>query len=256
MADEQNNPLGMIRDPYAGDSFVLPESLCTDERREWFRRSNEIMSFLTLSDLSLKECKSKYEKLLTQKKLQPDTTLRLRFSDGRLIFMPVIKFLNGCNDSVEFLCRQVFVMLYGAWETYLFEIIEKSFPQVGVFENILEESLKIMMKGNWDGKFCKMGTRLGVGYRASDLIQHFGGFDMNFEGTIFKNPLHFLDELAQIRHKIIHASSILDNGKPIFINAQIFPAYFSFLVLLTDYVDNIFSKQFNYNRLKIKPAKA
>lgn len=256
MADEQRNPLGMIRDPYAGDSFVLSETLCTDERRLWFRRSKEIMGFLTISDISLKECKSKYEQLLAQKKLQPDTPLKLGFSDGRSVIMPVNKFLNGCNDGVEFLCRQVFIMLYGAWETYLFEILEKSFPQVGISENILEESLKIMMKGNWDGKFCKIGTRLGIKYRASDLIQHFGGFEMNFEGTVIKSPLLFLDELTQIRHKIIHASSMLDNGKAIFINAKIFPAYFAFLVLLTEYVDNIFSDKFSYNRSKINPAEA
>lgn len=256
MVNEPKNPLGMVRDSYAGDSFVLPAMLCTNERRSWFKRCKEIMAFLTITDLSLKECRNKYELLLSQKNLQLETPLKLGFSDGRSAVMPVKIFLNGCNEGVEFLCRQVFVMLYGAWEAFLFELLEKTFPLVGVSENIMEESFQIMMKGNWDGKFCKMESRLSIGYRAGDLIKHFDGFELNYEGTITKNPLIFLDELVQIRHKIVHASGMLNNGKPIFIKAEILPAFFSFFVLLTEYVDNLFSKKFSYVQSKINPAEA
>ncbi len=155
MADKSKNPLDMVRDPYAGNGFVLPDTLCTDERRAWFRRTKEILKFLTISDLALKECKDKYGQLLSKNHLKPDTPLKLGFSDGRSTIMPVRSFLNGRNEGVEFLCRQVFVMIYGTWETYLFEILERSFLQIGISENILEHSLKILMKGNWDGKFCK-----------------------------------------------------------------------------------------------------
>jgi len=37
MPSEKGNPLGMIRDPYAGDGFILPDTFCTDERKIWFR---------------------------------------------------------------------------------------------------------------------------------------------------------------------------------------------------------------------------
>lgn len=256
MAGKPKDPLKMIRDPYAGDGFILPDTLCTDQRKSFFRRAKEIYKFLTISDLALKECKNKYEQLLSKNQLKPDTPLNFGFSDGRSTIMPVSSFLNGCNEGVEFLCRQVFVMLYGAWETFLFEILERSFPQIGISENILEQSLKILMKGNWDGKFCKIQSTLGIDYKASELVNHFKGFEMNFGGTIFRNPFHFLDELSQIRHRIIHASSMLDNGKPIFINAQMFPAYLSFFTLLTEYVDRLFSEQFEYTQLKINPAEA
>ncbi len=256
MVIESDNPLGMVRDSYAGDSFVLPPTLCTDERRSWFRRCKEIIGFLTITDLSLKECRIKYEQLLSQKNLRLDTPLQLKFSDGRSARMPVSKFLNGCNEGVEFLSRQVFVMLYGAWENYLSELLEKSIPQVGISKNILEDVLLIMMRGNWDGKFCKMRDRLGIEYRAGDLIKHFENYKMNYDGKTIKNPLIFLDHLAQIRHKIVHASSMLDNGKPIFIKADILPGLFSFFVLLTEYVDNLFSKKFSYVQSKINPAEA
>ncbi len=256
MAKKSKNPLGMVRDPYAGDGFLLSDTLCTDERKAWFRRNKEIQKFLTISDVALKECKNKYENILTKNHLKPDTPLKLGFSDGRSTIMPVRSFLKGCNEGVDFLCRQVFVMIYGSWETYLFEILERSFPEIGISENILEYSLKILMKGNWDGKLCKIKNMLGIDYKASDLVKHFKGFEMNFGGTIFKNPLHFLDELAQIRHKIVHASSMLDNEKPIYINIQMFPSYFAFLALLTEYVDKLFSEKFSYTRLKINPAEA
>lgn len=256
MTANTKNPLGMERDPYAGDGFILPDTACTDQRRAFFRRTNEIFKFLTISDLALKECKTKYEQLLSKKQLRPDTPLRFGFSNGGFTIMPVGSFLSGCNEGIETLCRQVFVMLYGIWETFLFETLELSFPQIGISENILEHSLKIMMKGSWDGKFCKIQSTLGIDYKASNLIKHFKGFQMNFEGKKYNNPLHFLDELAKIRHRIIHASSMLDNGKPIFINAHIFPAFLSFFALLTEYVDSLFAAKFGYDQVIINPARA
>ena len=46
------NPLGMKPDSYAGDFFVLPETNCTDERKLFFRRMNEIQALLYITKLS------------------------------------------------------------------------------------------------------------------------------------------------------------------------------------------------------------
>ena len=99
MADKSKNPLGMVRDPYAGDSFILPDTLCTDQRKAFFRRAKAILKFLTISDLALKECKNKYEQLISKDQLKPDTPLKFGFSDGRSTIMPVRSFLNGCNEG-------------------------------------------------------------------------------------------------------------------------------------------------------------
>jgi hypothetical protein len=69
MPTDPRNPLSMILDPYAGDSFVFPEALCTEQRRLWFKRTNEIFGFLMTTELALKECKTKYENIVFQKKL-------------------------------------------------------------------------------------------------------------------------------------------------------------------------------------------
>jgi hypothetical protein len=54
----------------------------------------------------------------------------------------------------------------------------------------------------------------------------------------------------------VHASSILEKGRLIFVNAQVFHAYYGFCTLLTDYVDDLFAKRFGYERVKINPAEA
>jgi hypothetical protein len=170
--------------------------------------------------------------------------------------MPTQTFLKQCASGVDVLCRQVYVMLYGSLETFLFELLERSFSEIGVTENILDLSLEVVMRKKWDGKFCKMSDVLGLNYKASDLTNHFKEFEMNFEGKVFKNPLLFLDELAQIRHRIVHASSILEKGRLIFVNAEVFHAYYGFCALLTEYVDGLFVKKFGYERRKINPAEA
>ena len=255
MSIDQKNPLNMITDPYAGDTFIFPETLCTEQRRQWFRRANEIFGFLMTTEFALKECRAKYDNIVSQKKLKPGTPFKLESFDGRSVITPVKTFLDQFGKDVDVLCRQVFLMYHGSLETYLFELLERSFPEIGITENILESSLQIMMGSNWDGKFCKMRDVLGLNYKANDIKNYFSSFEMNFEGKIFRNPLLFMDELTKIRHKIVHASSILEKGKLIFINAEVFHAHYAFCVLLTGYIDNLFVKKFGYKQVKVYPGK-
>ena len=250
------DPIGMVADPYASDSFVFPETPCTEQRRLWFKRANEIYGFLMLTEFALKECRKNYEIISKQKNLKPDTPFKVGSSDGRSLVTPLSTFLTQLNNNVEVLCRQIFVMFYGSLETYLYEIMEQSFIEIGKTEDVLQSSMAIMMGSNWDGKFCKIRDTFEIGYRANDLKNHFQTFEMEFEGKKFKNPLLFLDELAQIRHKIVHASSLLEKEKLIYINAQIFHPLYGFCFLLTEYIDRIFSKRFGFDRVKINPAHA
>lgn len=253
---EPKNPLKMVADPFAGDTFVLPETLCTEERRLWFRRTNEIIAFLMTTELAIKESKLKYEQILSQKGLKPETPMKIESSDGRSLVCPAQTLIKQFSQGVDILCRQVFIMLYGSMETFMFQLMERSFLEIGITENILDQSLEIMMRRKWDSKFCKMSDVFGLRYKAGDLNNHFLDFEMNFEGKVFKNPLTFLDELAQIRHKIIHASSILEKGSLIFINAKVFHAYFAFSAHLTEYIDSLFAIKFQFKRDRIKPAEA
>jgi len=255
MVFNYDNPLGMGLDPFDGTAYVLPETFCTDERKLWFRRAHEVFGFLMITELALKDSRGKYEQIQTQKKLGEETPFRVQSTDGRTIIVPFGGFIKGFDNGVDVLCRQIFVMFYGSFENYLFELLERSFPQVGVTQDILKQSLKILMGGGWDGKFCKLHHVFGIGYRATDLVNHFKEFQMDFEGKIFNNPLLFLDELAQIRHEIVHASSIC-GGRTVFINAQLLYPCYGFYAHLTDYVDQLFAKRFGYHRVKTNPAQA
>jgi hypothetical protein len=252
-----DNPLNMVPDPYAGDSFVLPETNCSDARRQFFRRMNEIQALLFVTKVSFDVCKEKFEKVIIPKlPSNANTPIKLGINDGNFIVMPAARIIEMTTNGINLLTRQAFVMFYGSFETYLFQLFEKSFPLVGITENILDKSRDILMLKKWDGKFCKINEALNIGYKASDLIKGFNNFELDFEGTKYENPLHFLDELAKVRHRIVHASSILENDRLIFIDIKIFHSLFYFFFLLTNYVDELFFKRFGYARTVVNPSRA
>jgi len=257
MSSTPDNPLNMVPDSYAGDTFVLPETDCTDERKQFFGRMNEIQTFLFVTKVSFDVCKEKFEKvIIPQLPFNSNTPIRLGMNEDVFVTMPAARIVSMTTNGINLLTRQAFVMYYGSFETYLFQLFERSFPLIGVTENILEKSRDILMLKKWDGKFCKINETLNIGYRANDLIQAFSNFELDFQGKIHKNPLNFLDDLAQIRHRIVHASSILENDKLIYIDIKIFHGFFYFFFLLTNYVDELFSRRFGYTRTAINPSRA
>jgi len=256
MNSDEKNPLRMVIDPYAGDFFVLPDTPCTQERRLWFRRAKEILGFLSTSEMALIECRNKYQDAFSKPPIKYDTPIRIESIDGRILVTTSANVITLIGNGIDVLCRQVFVMLYGSLETYIYDLMARSFPKIGVSNNILDCSREIMMKHKWDGKFCKISDTFDLNYRASDLMNYFKDFEMAFEGKTFKHPLAFLDELAQVRHRIVHASSIIDKGRYIFVNPEAVGSYFAFSALLTDFIDGLFGKKFGYVRDRINPAVA
>ena len=247
----------MVPDPFAGDTFVLPETECTSERRLFFKRMNEIQAFLYVTKLSFEVCKKKYEEYIIPKlPFKEKTPMKLEMSGGNFIIMPAKGIIEMTTNGINIFTRQAFVMFYASFETYLYQLFDRSFPIIGITEEILDKSREILMSKKWDGKFCKMNEVFDIGYKANDLINRFNNFEMDFEGKKHKNPLTFLDELAQVRHSIVHASSILKKDRLIFIDMNIFHGFFGFFFLLTDYVDNLFAKRFGYTRQKMNPAEA
>ncbi len=257
MSSNSDNPLNMIPDPFSGDTFVLPETDCTSERILFFKRMNEIQSLLYVTKLSFDVCKRNYEENIIPKlPTKEKTPMKIEINGGNPIFLPAARIIEISSNGINILTRQAFIMFYGSFETYLFQLLERSFPNVGITEDILDKSRDILMLKKWDGKFCKMNEVFSIEYKANDLMNWFNNFEMDFEGRKHKNPLNFLDALAQVRHRIVHASSILENDRLIFIHMNIFHELFSFFFFLTDYVDNQFAKRFGYDRKKINPGEA
>jgi hypothetical protein len=255
MSSSSQNPLNMQPDPFDGKSFVLPETKCTEERTSFFKRMNEIQALLFTTKLSYDVCNKEYKKMIPDLPFQSNTPMKLEI-DGNFIIMPASGIIDVTSDGINIVTRQSFIMFYGSFETYLFQLCERSFPLTGVTEKILEKSLDILSGKSWDGKFCGLSSAFSLGYKDSDLNRCFENFEMVFEGKKIKKPLQLLDSLAQVRHRIVHASSLLESGNLIFININMFHSLFGFFFLLTDYIDNLFAKKFNYSRNKINPGRA
>ena len=245
----------MVPDPYDGKAFVLPATMCTNERRLFFRRMNEILGFLYVTIFSYGECGKNLGKIIPKLPFGDKTDMRLEW-DGRFVVTPARQIVAMTKTGLDILARQIFVMIYGSLETYLFQLFERSYPLIGISEYTLDKSMDILMRKKWDGKFCKMRDIFGVNYKSNDLLLQFEDLEMHFNGKKIRNPLIFLDELTQIRHRIVHASSILDTGNLVFINIRFCHEFFYFLSMLTGYVDELFSNRFSFERQNIAPAKA
>lgn len=257
MSSDLKNPLNMRPDPFDGNAFIFPETKCTDERRTFINRYNEITAFLYTSHDALNKYLKDFESNIIPKlNMKENTPLRFTLSSGECIIANAKKITTAASEGVNIQTRQVFVMFYGSFETYLFQLLERSFPIIGIAEDILNKCREILMLKKWDGKFCKMNEVFDIGYKAKDLINHFKGFSLDFEGVKYKNPLSFFDEIANVRHRIVHASSFLENNKMISISMNTFHGLFGFFFLLTDYIDNLFAKKFGFDRKTINPEKA
>ena len=249
------NPLGMVPDRYDGITFVLPPTACTEERRLFLRRTNEILGFLFVTCLCYKEYRRQFEKIIPDMPFKDATPIKITLK-SKMSMMQASRVLSLMKECIDVIARQSFIMIYGSFETYLYALFERSFPYVGVKVDIFEKSLEILMKGRWDGKFCKIGQIFDIEYKAGQLMGHFSDFKMDFEGKIYKNPLDFLDEIAKVRHRIVHASSILENDKMIYVDVDILPVFVGFYNHLTDYIDNMFATRFGYLRTVLNPAEA
>ena len=254
MKKQSKNQIGMVRDPYDGAGFVFPKTNCTHERRLFFKRVNEIHALLYITKHAYDETKMIYQSRIQKLPFIEKTPIKIELSTGNSTIFPASAIVRLSSDGINVLTRQAFIMFYGSFETYLFQLFERSFPNIGVEEETLERSVAILMGGKWDSKFNKMSECFGINFKAGELNNHFSEFELNFAGKIVKSPLTFLDELAKVRHRIVHASSILDTDKLISVDLNIFHGFYGFYFLLTDFVDALFSKRFNYPRLEINPG--
>lgn len=256
MKKDLENPLAKVFNPIS-EKFVMPVTKCTFERRLFFRRINEISALLFITKRSYDEMNKIYQSYIRKMPAKENTRIKLELNTGNSIEFPAKLILNITNDGINILTRQHFVMFYGSFETYLYQLVEKSFTVRGIAEDqITERSIDLLMGGKWDSKFNKISNEFRLDFKAGELNQLFTGFNLDFEGKIFKNPLFFMDELAKVRHRIVHASSILDTNKLILIDINIFHGLYDFYFLLTDFIDSLFEKTFCYPRHDVNPAEA
>ena len=79
-----------------------------------------------------------------------NTELKLSLESGESIFTTPTRIVECAKNGPDILTRQLFVMFYGSFETYLYQLFERSFPLAGVTEDILNKSKEILMLKKWD----------------------------------------------------------------------------------------------------------
>jgi hypothetical protein len=257
MNRDLQNPLGLLPNPISGEVFVFPATKCTLERRLFFKRTNEIHALLLITKHAYDETNKIYQHRIPKFPKRENTPIKIELNSGYSLIFPAGYILKLSSEvGINILMRQTFVMLYGSFETYLFQLFERSFALIGVAEDErIDRSIEILMGGKWDSKF-KMSNVFALDFKAGDLNQYFSGFELNLEEKIYKNPLLFMDELAKVRHRIIHASSILDKTHLISVGIEVFHGLYGVYFLLTEFVDSLFEKRFVYPRPEITPAEA
>jgi hypothetical protein len=257
MKKEPGNPLGMVPDPISGQGFVFPDTKCTHERRLFFKRANEIHALLFITKHAYDETNKIYQQRIQKLPKKENTPIKIELQTGHSLMFPARSILRLSSDGINIITRQAFVMIYGSFETYLFQLFERCFALMNCAEDeILDRSIELLMGGKWDSKFNRMRNVFGLDFKAGDLIKHFSGFELNFEGKRYKNPLLFMDELAKVRHRIVHASSILEKNQLISVGMDVFHGFYGVYFLLTDFVDSLFEKKFGYRRSEVNPAEA
>ena len=265
---DANNPLKMVKDPLCGDVLVLGDSFCTVQRRQWFRRSNEILAFQMVAVYALKECDRDISERIPQLPHKDATPLAIDMN-GHRIEAPARRIVQAAKGGVDVVARQVFAMSYGSFETYLLQLMTQSFPLVGREHDVSDESVKMLIGKSWRSKFAKMDSTLGLGHKDGELVAHFAGFNMRCLRSDFKHPLDFMSRIGEIRHRIVHASSIIDadftekyphtramQGKSVGIKLDTNHEMYAFYALLTDYIDDLFARRFGFDRQLVNPATA
>jgi hypothetical protein len=126
---------------------------------------NEILGFLYVTTFSYSECGKNIGKIIPKLPFGDKTDIKIEFKNGRSIVTPARQIVAMTKGGLDILARQVFIMIYGSFETYLFQIFDRSYPKIRVSENPLDVSMGILMRKKWDGKFCKMRDVFGVAYK-------------------------------------------------------------------------------------------
>lgn len=242
--------------------YILPPQLCSNRRREFFLRANRILgSYTTLTIYS--EYGKQWGELQAKNGVFGETT-PMRFTiNGRTMQTSYRKFKELYQKGIPQLTNYIYLMIYGNFESFLSDLVCDGLSDQG-HPNPEEETIKLMMATKWLGKIDRISQRLGVdlGKRKRDI--HFQNLHMEFAGNVYKDPIGFLQNMADIRHRLIHYSGRIDAlfmiefpkssisvGDLIVLPAHLPYDVNNYFVLLTELIDGAFSEQFGWSRESI-----
>jgi hypothetical protein len=169
-------------------------------------------------------------------------------------------------EAGKHLTNQVFLMLYGNFEAYLGDLVMDGLTQMGTKPDPYEKALELMVLSKWEGKIDRICLKLDVPLGKGVLTTKFEGFDLGFFNEKCKNPVEFMEKLAELRHLLVHSCGRVDNAfLPAHPNlglaaGQVIPLPFKlpmelqlFFSHLSDAFDEAFSSTFGWQRIPVAP---
>jgi hypothetical protein len=264
---KKTNPMGM-RPIEAGGPFVLPPTLCSKRRVEFFKRGNTILGFYSAIGLAARIAQDVFDQWDKEGKFKPETPFRATMRPGgEMSQMNYGLLRKHFSKSGIHLTNQVFLMLYGSLEAYIADMVLDALTQNG-HADPYEETLRLMYTSKWFGKIDRIGKKLDVGLGGRVFLDKFRDIDMGFLGEECKNPIDFLEKSADLRHRLVHSGGRVDKefalmypraglaaGQSISLPFG-FPISFQlFLAQLTEAIDEAFSARFDWQRTSVSPER-
>lgn len=263
---EPDNPLGMIQLPDGGP-FVLPRTLATGRRQEFMQRANSILGFYIALTITASEGKKVIDAHEKSGAFVDTTTMRLPFETRGMVAQfnfGAFKLFHARAGAT--LTNQVFLMLYGNFEAFLTDLVFDALSELGGSPDPEQEAINLMMAKNWPGKFDKMTQRLKVKLGKRVLVRHFSGIDMGFLGEATDDPRAYLQMMAHLRHRLVHAGSRanrqfvarypksgLKAGDPINLPLGLPLELGLIFTHLSEAVDEAFANRFGWERMMVAP---
>jgi len=165
------------------------------------------------------------------------------------------------------LTNQAFLMIYGNFEAFLGDMVRDAFAASGS-PDPEGETLKTLSRKSWPGRFDAIHQRVGVRLPKRQFTVAFQNRRLVFLGQQRKDPRQFLDDLAQVRHLLVHSAGRLNAGflqqypraghsvgDLIKIPSDAPHELQLFFAVMTEIVDCALADQFGWSRPTKDPAK-
>ena len=256
---KNDNPFNMEElTQYGG--FVLGEALCTERRKDFLLRGNNILtSFTIIANLS----NFGYQ-YINKQDIPNERRMRLTIGK-RFIQCKNITLKDMYIPSLKQLANQTFVSIYGNFEAYLIDILIDALERLGE-SNPQQESMKILAMRGWEGKIDSIGQKLNIKVGKGKFREKFKDIPMEIEGKACSDAISFLQNIADVRHLIVHTAGRVDarlaknypdanlkEGDEIAIPVELAFDLHIFLVSFTEIFDKAFSERFKWEQKVIHP---